>query len=423
MIISKYKIIVLAPAILIFLFSSCTHDHNEDTGHKHAEDGSHISPTMESEEEHDDHNHDKTIHLNDAQFLNAEIDTGWFEMKNISEVIHANGYTQLDPQDQADVNLPISGTIKSINIIEGDYVKKGQTLVTMISLEYNKMLMDKAKLSEELSIAAANLVYLQQEFDRQETLAKEMVTANKIFQKVSADLRMEKAKINAVQEQIKLLEQTIGLVNNSGTSIISIPAPISGYITHVNVNVGSVPILGSPMFSIVNNSKMHVDLLVYEKDLALVKVGQSVRFIFTNQSNQEIKGKIYNIGKSFEKDTKSVAVHADIGANDANLIPGMYLNALIDIGNNNVQTLPEEAVIFAEGREFIYLWEKENLLKEDQDETTFARLEVKTGPKKLGHVQVTPLGEIHDGDKIVTSGAYYLQSHLQKSEGGGSHSH
>ncbi|MFT5386636.1 MAG: hypothetical protein ACI81W_004049, partial [Saprospiraceae bacterium] len=64
MIISKYKIIVLAPAILIFLFSSCTHDHNEDTGHKHAEDGSHISPTMESEEEHDDHNHDKTIHLN-----------------------------------------------------------------------------------------------------------------------------------------------------------------------------------------------------------------------------------------------------------------------------------------------------------------------------------------------------------------------
>ena len=117
MIFSKYKISILVLSILVFLFSSCTHDHPED-GHAHAPDGSHIDPSVTTEEAHDDHGHEKSVHLNKAQYLNAEIDTGWFEMKNLSEVIHANGYTKLDPQNQAEVNLPVSGTIKSINVIE-----------------------------------------------------------------------------------------------------------------------------------------------------------------------------------------------------------------------------------------------------------------------------------------------------------------
>ncbi len=61
--------------------------------------------------------------------------------------------------------------------------------------------------------------------------------------------------------------------------------------------------------------------------------------------------------------------------------------------------------------------------EEHEAEISFARIEVKTGATQLGYVQVTPLTEIHKGDKIVVKGAYYLQSHLQKGEGGGGHQH
>ena len=61
--------------------------------------------------------------------------------------------------------------------------------------------------------------------------------------------------------------------------------------------------------------------------------------------------------------------------------------------------------------------------EQHEDEIPFARIEVKTGPTQLGYIQVTPLAEIHEGDKIVLKGAYYLQSHLIKSEGGGGHAH
>ena len=421
----KYTTYLFAVLTIYTCFSSCKHDHAEEhqSGHTHGD---------ESTEMHDAHanSSDEEVHLNQAQFENAGIDTGWFEMKNLSDVVNANGYTKLDPQDEADVSMPISGTIKSIKVIEGNYVKRGQPLATMESLEYNKMLQEEAQLNEKLEITRSELPYLQSEYERQKTLADDNINAKKVFEKIRSELTSAQSKISSLTYQLSLVNQAIHMVSSSKGSVISITAPLSGYVTHVDAKIGTIVQPGVPIFSIVDNSKMHVDLLIYEKDLSKVKVGQTVRFILTNQSNQEIKGKIYNIGKSFASDTKSVAVHADIEQNDANLIPGMYINALIDIGMNKVRTLPEDAIIIAEGRKFIFLYEgiHEHAKTEEEDhddekEFEFVRLEVSTGAIQLGFTEVTPLAEIPKSSKIVTSGAYYLQSHLQKSEGGGGHSH
>jgi membrane fusion protein, heavy metal efflux system len=410
--------------ILYFLYFK----HNQTDGHVHEDGTMHGAETTETAHEEGDHDdHEKMVHLNEAQFNNAGIDTGWFEQKNLSEVINANGYTKLPPQNQAQVGVPMPGTIQRIKVIEGQAVKAGQVLATMQSMAYNNLRLEREKLNQELTATQANLEFLKLEFARQKELSDENVNAKKVFQKVSSDLQMEEAKIKTLQNQMAILGQNIEIGGNASSPIINIVAPIAGNITDVNVTIGAAAEVGKPLFSIVDNSQMHVDLLVYEKDLFRVKPGQNVRFMLTNQGNQEIRGKIFSVGKSFENDTKSVAVHADILNEKQILIPGMYVNALIDIGVNRVDALPLEAVVKAEGREFIFLWEKENLTATPEPghepETSFARIEVKTGSSQLGFVQVTPLVEIHKGDKIVVKGAYYLQSHLQKSEGGGGHEH
>lgn len=435
-------IILLTIISLIVYNLFFKHDHA--AGHVHDDGTVHGEVATESEHNHegeeavhDEQGHEKMVHLNEAQFKNAGIDTGWFENKNLSEVINTNGYTKLPPQNQAQVSVLYPGVIKTINVIEGQYVKAGQTIATMQSMAYNNTRLEKEKLNESLQSSMANLEFLKLEYDRQKELTEGNVNAKKVFQKVSADLKLEESKIAALQSQISILNQNINMGGNSTSSIIPITAPISGNISDVNVNIGASAEPGKQLFGIVDNSKMHVDLLVYEKDLYKVKAGQGVRFILTNQGNKEIKGKIFSIGKTFENETKSVAVHADIVNEKQLLIPGMYINALIDIGVSNVQALPIDAVVKAEGREFIFLWEKENMdskhehkegEKHDEgekheNEISFARIEVKTGATQLGYVQVTPLTEIHKGDKIVLKGAYYLQSHLQKSEGGGGHQH
>ena len=53
----------------------------------------------------------------------------------------------------------------------------------------------------------------------------------------------------------------------------------------------------------------------------------------------------------------------------------------------------------------------------------FQRVEVKTGNAQLGFIQTTLLQNVEKEAKIVLKGAYYLQSHLLKSEGGGGHEH
>jgi cobalt-zinc-cadmium efflux system membrane fusion protein len=250
------------------------------------------------------------------------------------------------------------------------------------------------------------------------------VNAQKVFQKVSADLQLEEGKIKALQSQMQILGQNIAIGGSATSPVISIKAPISGNITDINVTIGAAAEVGKPLFSIVDNSKMHVDLLVYEKDLFKVKAGQSVRFILTNQDGSEIRGKIFSVGKAFENETKSVAVHADILNEKQMLIPGMYVNALVDVGSNTVEALPVDAIVKAEGREFVFVLEDEAGEAGVEGLTFhFQRIEVKTGISQLGYVQVTPLQPLTPGQKIVVEGAYYLQSHLTKSEGGGGHEH
>ncbi len=375
------------------------------------------------------------VELTPAQIRASQIVFGNFEKKNLSEVITANGYTKLPPQNQADVAVFVAGIIKTIAVIEGQFVRKGQVLATFQSTDFNNIRLEKEKLNDQLEQARVNRDYLNLEYARQEELSEENVTAKKNFQKVSSDLESVKMRIESLTNQVKILEGTLALNGKDNSGILSIPAPISGYITSVNVKIGSSIAPDSSLFSIVDNTKMHVDLLVYEKDLFKIKVGQSVRFVLTNQGNQEIMGRIFSVGKAFQNETKSVAVHADINNSDAHLISGMYVSALIDIGKNEVNTLPIEAIMKAEGKEFIFIQEEKNEvthkptegLKQQEEKKEegidFKRIEVKTGTVQLGFVQVNPLQEIPSGAKIVTKGAFYLQSTIANAEGREDHGH
>jgi cobalt-zinc-cadmium efflux system membrane fusion protein len=373
-----------------------------------------------TEAEHHDPN--GVVELTPMQVKSAQIVFGSFEKKNLSEVITANGYTKLPPQNQADVSVFLGGIIKTIAVIEGQFVKKGQTLATFQSMEFNNIRLEKAKLTEELQQAKVSKDFLELEFARQKELSDENVTAKKTFQKINTELESIKNKIKNTENQIIILDQNLSLGGNENTSTLSITAPISGYITEVKIKIGSSISANNILFSIVDNSKMHVDLLVYEKDLFRIKVGQSVRFVLTNQGNQEIIGRIFSVGKAFQNESKSVAVHADINNSTIGLIPGMYVNALIDIGKNQVKTLPIDAIAKAEGKEFIFIQETEEPdenKKDDKEDTGvhFKRIEVKTGAAQLGFVQVTLLKEIPANAKIVTHGAYYLQSTMSNAEG------
>jgi cobalt-zinc-cadmium efflux system membrane fusion protein len=400
-------------------------------------------PATSTAEAHTDHGEEghgegsnKEVALTPAQFKASGIALGGFSSKNLSAVINANGYTKLPPQNQAEASIHVGGVVRSILVIEGQQVRAGQTLATVESPEY-------ARLQESFLSAKSNLRYLSTEFQRQKALSEENINARKVYEKTLADYEVEQARYLSLQKQVAMLH-----LDSTGQrgAVVPVVAPIGGFVTEVNVKIGSTAAPGAPLFGIVDNTQMHVDLLVYEKDLQKVSPGQKVRFVLTNQDNTEIMGEIFSVGKAFENETKSVAVHADIHNDKQLLIPGMYVNALIDIGSTTVEALPLEAVVQADGKEFIFVLEggeghghgeahghsHDEAAHADHDDHKsdapastyhFQRIEVKTGAAQLGYAQVTPLQPLDHHAQIVLKGAYYIQSHLLKNTGGGGHAH
>jgi cobalt-zinc-cadmium efflux system membrane fusion protein len=120
------------------------------------------SETVEQPKEEHAESNLKEVELNEAQYNASGIQLGDFEMKNLSAVINANGYTKLPPQNQADVSVLLGGIIKKINIIEGQFVKEGQALAIIENLEFTKI-------QEAYLTSKSNLELLTLEYERQKT--------------------------------------------------------------------------------------------------------------------------------------------------------------------------------------------------------------------------------------------------------------
>jgi cobalt-zinc-cadmium efflux system membrane fusion protein len=357
------------------------------------------------------------VMLTAAQFKTVGIQFEMVENRNLNTIIKANGYTTVPPQNSAKIATLLGGTVKDILVLEGTYVNKGKVLATIQNLEVVEML-------EEYKSATANIEYLQLEYNRQKTLADENVNPRKTFQEVKAKLAVERARAQAAKNKLLALN----ISPNSNNALIPILSPISGYVGKISIAKGAFAETGIPLFEVVDNSQMHLDLNVYEKDLGSISIGQEVDFILTNQSNKSIKGKIFGINKSFSNESKTVAVHAKINPDDAKgLISGMYVSANINLNSATVPALPKASIVKNGDKYFIFIQEEEHAekggkhdSKEEAEEIHFKAIEVIPGTTDMGYTEIKFVTSIPNTSKIVTQGAFYL---LSAQKGGGEHTH
>ena len=342
-----------------------------------------------------------TIELTQEQLKAVGIQMGLIEEKNLHAVVKSSGQLAVPPQNKADVNVLMGGIIRTINVLEGQTVKKGQELAVLENTEFIKLQQDYLTIKSQFA-------YTGQELTRQNELSSAGAGTGKNLQQVQANYNAEKVKIMALEKQLQQLGiDPVRVSEGTVVSRVMVTAPIAGTIGHITINTGTYAEAGKPLMEIIDNSKIHCDLVVYEKDLFKVKVGQKVNFILTNQNNQQIQGEIYGINKSFEDESKGIIVHAIIrGANTYRLIPGMYVTALIDVGNQQTKAVPVDALVRSEGKDYVFVVEAENANKA----ISFKKAEVVTGESELGYVQISPLDEFPSNARIVTKGAFYLLS-------------
>lgn len=343
---------------------------------------------------------DADMELSRKQMETVGITVGPLEEKNLNAIVKANGQLAVPPQNKADVSVLTGGIIRTITVLEGQQVKKGQVLATLEN-------QDLIRIQQDYLSARNNFSFIEAEHTRQQLLKAAGAGTGKSYQLAEANYDAERSKISAYESQLKQMGLSPSKISTGNIySIFPLTSPISGTVGQITVNLGAYVVPGTSILEVVDNSKIHCDLVVFEKDLMKVKTGQTVNFMLTNQDNLPISGTITGINKSFENENKGVIVHAVIN-NTAhmNLIPGMYVTALISVGQSLTRAVPVDAVIRSEGREYIFVVTENN-----QQGYRFKKVEVKTGVSELGYIEVKALSELASNTQIANRGAFYLQS-------------
>lgn len=99
-------------------------------------------------------------------------------------------------------------------------------------------------------------------------------TSDKIYQLAKSDFESQKYLVKSLQEKLKLIGIDPTQLNETSISrSINFNAPIGGYVTKVNVNIGKYVTPTDVLFEIVDPSDLHVRLIVYENDVSNLKIG------------------------------------------------------------------------------------------------------------------------------------------------------
>lgn len=398
----QYKLTYIACALLIgsVLLPACGNaPEQKETGN--------VAAAAGKEEEEEETHHGDQATLSAEQIAAVGITIGPLERKNLNAVVKASGQLAVPPQNQADVNVLIGGIIRRITVLEGQYIARGKPVAWLENQEF-------IKIQQEYLSTRNAFAYTQTELKRQQELSDAEAGIAKVLQQTQANYNAERSRLLGLEKQLLQLGIDPAAVA-AGQLVTQVPvsAPISGTIGHISVNTGAFANPGKPLMEIIDDSEIHCDLIVFEKDLFKVKLGQQVNFILTNQNNRQIHGEIYGINKSFEDASKGIIVHAIIkDAARFRLIPGMYVTALIDVGNELTTAVPVDALVRSEGKNYIYMLAGTDTSAKHYH---FKQVEVVTGVTELGYTQITPLAELPGEARIVTKGAFYI---LSQSSGG-----
>ena len=404
--------------IALLLLSSCKHDTSD--GHKHDVEGNHIEkPIVNDQHDESDghahgavkkvqieeHGHEDEVKLTQKQIDILEIKIDQLSEQNLGGFIEVNGKLGVPPQNEAVVTSILGANINSIKAIEGDKVKKGQTLAYISHPSIITMQTDYLQTYNKLT-------FLEQDFNRQKKLYEANVGSGRDYQLAQSAFSSAKGLAKGLESQLGLLGISAKSVRNGNISQVApVRSPINGFIEKVEIKSGQYVQPQTPLFEVVNTEHIHADLMVFEKDISKVENGQTVQFTIESLGNKELTAKIYSVGKSFEEGPKALHVHAEIENKDKNLIPGMYVKARIITKNTITQALPEDA-IFQEGEQyFVFTAEKE-----DDGSWEFTPKEVFVKNTSSGFTAFDFVAPIEKGTLVAQSGAYYLMAELKKSE-------
>lgn len=369
---------------------SVVNDH-EESGHeegRHEKEGHKGEGYEEGGAEESGHKEEQSVKLSSRQLDVAGIVVKAIQLQSVADVVNAPGEIMLNDYKTTSVTPRVSAQVVERQAKLGDTVSTGQPLVTLSSVE--------------MATAQGDLLVSHREWMRVKKLGRKVVSAR----------RYTEARVKHQQTKARVLAygmtsaQADAFMKNGDASLANgtfqLLSPQPGTVIADRFVVGELIEPGRELFVISDESSLWVEAKLTSTQAALVSTGSLVNVV---AGRKHFPGKVVQLHHLMDEDTRTLGVRIEVANPDDELHPGTFVQAQISSSSSEqVLALPVDAVLRSPDGDWVVFIEHESGEFEPQEirfVRTVAKLVVVEG--------------IAPGTRVVTSGAFFVQSELAKS--------
>lgn len=401
----KISVIILIIVFLNAIFWGCGSKNKSDT-HNNVENNS-------TKDEHTEDEHSDEIIIKPEGLAEVDFEVVPIRKQAFQQVRTYPGIVAPSPDGDAHVGSLISGRVVTIDVRLGKKVKIGTPLCRIESPEIGAAQAAYIRAAAEYELA-------KKEQTRSQKLKEADIGSEKNLLEKEAALQSAQAEFEAAERgliSIGFSQTEIATMKNDKdcACILTIKSPIDGTVTDWWIKIGQRVDPEKDLFHILDLTKLWIQIAVYEKDLPGIKISQIVNIVPQSFPDKIFQGKIVQIGREVNKETRTINCFAEVPNEGEILIPNLFVTCQImtDTANDHVLSVPEDAIVIDEhGDQSVYL---------EVEPFHFAVREVKTDRTSNGWVEI--LDGLKEGDRVVFKGAFFIKSEVAKGNFGHGHAH
>jgi membrane fusion protein, heavy metal efflux system len=360
-----------------------------------------------------------TITLSEPKLANLQLEIGHAKAGPLVRAVSATGSVGYDQLHVARIKPMARGRIETLDVIAGDRVVAGQRLAVLdnfdLSAAHSRVLSAEATHNQaKAQLAAANAAY-----DRATSLIRngyvteaELEARRATVATMEADLRTKEAELRQYHEEEARLLPVSPAAAGTGSSSDQPPAdspgaivtPFAGLVDSVSVATGEIVDPATPIFTVSDLSTVWVQADVAEKDLSIVKVGDTVEVRVNTFPGRVFTGRITYIPDAIEPTTGMAKVRCEVPNPDDALRVNMFASVTIlaPQGDDGVM-VPSESLQEVNGQSVVFV---------PTGDRQFAWRVVHTGLVANRKTQIT--SGLAAGTPVVGEGSYWLKAALMQ---------
>ena len=379
--------------LLILILSACSQETQQ----------SNESP--EPEEEH-------PLELTPVQMENINLTLDSVQMRPLRDLLKINGYLQVPPHSEALITSLVEAQVTTIRARPFHWASKNETLLELSG----QSILD---LQQSYFEHQSELKFTEKEYNRRKELLEGGHIAERDFEMSEREYNQLKASLAGFSSKLRLLGlDPDNLDPSTLQSRIYIKAPIKGSIEQIHTRINEYVHPGDPLIRLVNLEDMHIELEVFERDLASIELGMQVEFWLLDAVDEHYSATIEHISKEVDPNRRTITAHAHLKEVIEGLRPGNYVEARVILSSDQIQSLPNESFVNDQGLTYIFRVEGG-----DDQHTHFEKIPVITTISDGGYTSFRTIDGNSINGQFVVNGAYFLmaQSRIDQGLGGDHH--